>query len=534
MAFIEQFIQYLEQVASAPQGLPLPTPFAIDEAACRQDLAEVLERMEARDPSEAGRKQVSIAHRWWTDDDRVVAFATALARRLRESFGRDADGGELRRLIQVALARRIGFDDSAGTWTRTLELDRLAELTLSRAEERPWEDIWRYAQEIHATQVQAGSVRLAPIGRVCLDVKGRDAIRWLLHVEVEHSSGPWDPFRLCRATAAHLVGHPAGAWEYDPIEEEISGRHYLLYPASLNRLHALGLLTGRLPFYGADTLIGYTLHPSGQEILQEVAGTTDTPMRLLAHALVQDEAQHALAEAQPRLAAAARASAAESVARQARLVAHELHNALVPVRVALDSLYQLLDPVGSSAEADKYRGRIEAGLARAFRFVEETLASATLVAEERGAFDVGACLRDALAEINGEARGAIHLPDLPVLPPVIGIRPRFVLALVNLLRNAIQATRDRPAAIQLMARIESAEVVVWVDDNGPGVPPEHRHAIFVPGFKLRPDGQGRGQGLALVKEVVETEVRGTVSCEESPLGGARFIVRLPMAARGNG
>jgi signal transduction histidine kinase len=56
--------------------------------------------------------------------------------------------------------------------------------------------------------------------------------------------------------------------------------------------------------------------------------------------------------------------------------------------------------------------------------------------------------------------------------------------------------------------------------------PEHlRRAIFAPGMSLRPGGSG--QGLALVREVVEQEMRGQVSCTDAPSGGARFTLRLP-------
>jgi signal transduction histidine kinase len=252
-------------------------------------------------------------------------------------------------------------------------------------------------------------------------------------------------------------------------------------------------------------------------------------MRLLAHALVQDETQRALTAAQPAFVAAMRTSTAENIARQARMVAHELSNALVPVQVALDGLYELVAPAGASDEVARYRRRIDAGLARAFRFVDQSLAPAALLAGGDEPFDVGACLRDAIAEVNGEARGAVRLVPLPSLPPALGSRARFVLALLNLLRNAVQATRDRAALIEIAAEVDGGQMVVRIDDNGPGVPPEHRQAIFVPGFKLRLDGSGLG--LSLVKEVVEVELSGSVSCEQSPLGGARFVIRLPIGRR---
>ncbi len=532
MAFVDRVREHLQQVAGAPDGLTTPVPLVIDEAALRRDLLLALERREARDPSDAGRRAVAELHRSWSSGDRLVTFAAELSRRLREGFARDATDGDVRGLIRVALARRLELDDRAGTSVETLELDRLAQSAVALDEDMMWADVRQYVEHLRAVRVEGGRARLTSIGRVFLDLQGRDAIRWLLHVEAEQSSGPLDPFRMCRETAVHLAAHERASWRVGPDTDDeddvTTGLHPLAPLPSIQRLGALGLLT-----YACvgprETPCEYGLFPASREILAEIGGEADTPMQLLSHALVQDETQRALTAVQPALAAAARASAAESIARQARLVAHELHNALVPVQVALDGLYQLIPQIGAPAELDRYRRRIDAGLARAFRFVEQSLAPTALLSGSDDPFDVGACLRDAIAEANGEAHGIVRLLPLPSLPPVVGSRVRFVLGLLNLVRNAVQATRDRAARVELAAEVDGGHVVVQVDDNGPGVPPAYRHAIFGEGVKLRPGGNGRG--LSLVKEVVETELHGVVSCEESPLGGARFVIRLPFERR---
>jgi signal transduction histidine kinase len=74
-----------------------------------------------------------------------------------------------------------------------------------------------------------------------------------------------------------------------------------------------------------------------------------------------------------------------------------------------------------------------------------------------------------------------------------------------------------------------------VDDDGPGVPPKDRVRIFERFVRLddaraRESG-GVGLGLAIVAELVR-EHRGSVSVSESPMGGARFEVRLPLDAAG--
>jgi signal transduction histidine kinase len=73
-------------------------------------------------------------------------------------------------------------------------------------------------------------------------------------------------------------------------------------------------------------------------------------------------------------------------------------------------------------------------------------------------------------------------------------------------------------------------VVLTVDDDGPGVAPDDRDRIFErftrgDTGRARDDG-GTGLGLALVRRVVAAH-GGTIVCEDSPLGGARFEVSLP-------
>ncbi len=98
-------------------------------------------------------------------------------------------------------------------------------------------------------------------------------------------------------------------------------------------------------------------------------------------------------------------------------------------------------------------------------------------------------------------------------------------ALENLLLNAIEFAGQQPpghVTASLIPRGEQAVLVV--DDDGPGVPPEDRDRIFHPYFSSK--AGGTGLGLALVKQVFEAH-GGSIRCEDSPMGGARFVATLP-------
>jgi two-component system nitrogen regulation sensor histidine kinase NtrY len=98
-------------------------------------------------------------------------------------------------------------------------------------------------------------------------------------------------------------------------------------------------------------------------------------------------------------------------------------------------------------------------------------------------------------------------------------------ALINLVRNAIEALRDVPAGhVTLSARRPSGGgVVIAVADNGPGIATDQRDKIFVPFFTTK--RQGSGVGLTLVRQIA-TAHGATVDVSQTPGGGATVNLRF--------
>ncbi len=96
---------------------------------------------------------------------------------------------------------------------------------------------------------------------------------------------------------------------------------------------------------------------------------------------------------------------------------------------------------------------------------------------------------------------------------------------VNLVQNAVDASPPQ-GHIRISLARDGNEVVMAVDDAGPGVPPEQRDKVFEPFYTTKPEGMGTGLGLAISHGIVSAH-GGTLRVETSPLGGARFEVRLP-------
>jgi signal transduction histidine kinase len=102
---------------------------------------------------------------------------------------------------------------------------------------------------------------------------------------------------------------------------------------------------------------------------------------------------------------------------------------------------------------------------------------------------------------------------------------RLRQVLMNLAINALDAT-PVGGRVNIEARAEGGEVLFLVDDSGPGIAPDARDRLFEPFFTTKPAGSGLG--LAIVHAIV-SQHGGSIEVDSSPLGGARFAVRLPQA-----
>jgi signal transduction histidine kinase len=103
---------------------------------------------------------------------------------------------------------------------------------------------------------------------------------------------------------------------------------------------------------------------------------------------------------------------------------------------------------------------------------------------------------------------------------------RLEQILLNLLTNAIRHSPDG-GAIEVSANPESAHAMFAVIDHGPGVPPELRERIFEPFERFDPQsGLGTGLGLSVSRRLAAA-LGGSLTVEETPGGGATFILKIP-------
>jgi two-component system, OmpR family, osmolarity sensor histidine kinase EnvZ len=112
--------------------------------------------------------------------------------------------------------------------------------------------------------------------------------------------------------------------------------------------------------------------------------------------------------------------------------------------------------------------------------------------------------------------------------PVVTVRPAaFKRCLANLVSNAARYA----SSISITGHRDHRWLTVTVDDDGPGIPPGMREEVFKPFLRLdharNQDEGGTGLGLAIARDIARSH-GGDITLGNSPLGGLRAIVRIPV------
>jgi two-component system OmpR family sensor kinase len=249
-------------------------------------------------------------------------------------------------------------------------------------------------------------------------------------------------------------------------------------------------------------------HPESEDEVSELALTLEDMLRSLNEARRETEA---------------------TLARQRQFVAdasHELRTPLTSVLANLELLEMELEGEPREAAASALRSS-----RRMRRLVADLLLLARADAGRVAAhapLDLSEVVTEAAGELEPVA-GDHHISvSAPPGAEIEGARDELHRLTLTLLENALRHT-DPGSTVEATVERRNGEVVLSVEDDGPGIPPELRDKVFERFFRGAGDRSGSsGLGLSIVRAVAGSH-SGTVTLEEPLDGrGARFVVRFPV------
>ncbi|MBL8580990.1 MAG: HAMP domain-containing protein [Rhizobiaceae bacterium] len=195
-------------------------------------------------------------------------------------------------------------------------------------------------------------------------------------------------------------------------------------------------------------------------------------------------------------------------------VSHDLRTILTRFRLQLALSGGKVDAEAMNKDIDDMQSMLEGYLAFARHDV----------LEEPATLDLRACLR----KMEDQARLARRTLSVSIEgDPHVFVRPNaFERLMHNLVGNALRYA----GKVNVSALHEGGMLVIDVDDDGPGIPPESREDVFRPFVRLdqarNQDASGTGLGLSIARDIARSH-GGDIVLDDSPLGGLRAQIRIP-------
>jgi|JI10StandDraft_1071094.scaffolds.fasta_scaffold08751_2 PAS domain S-box-containing protein len=210
-------------------------------------------------------------------------------------------------------------------------------------------------------------------------------------------------------------------------------------------------------------------------------------------------------------------------------VAHEIHNPLASIRLALQaSLRGLRDGSMERDELMAYLRLVDEQIDRCVLITQRLLRLSQPSADTAQPVPVRPAVEDTLALLAEEARQADITSQVQLEPDdarVLMDESELRQVLLNLAQNAIRAM-PQGGQLTIVGQRRQGRFILQVSDTGVGISPEALPLIFLPFYSRRADGhRGTGLGLAICKALVQQR-GGRLSASSEPGVGSRFEVEL--------
>ncbi|MBU6399559.1 MAG: response regulator [Verrucomicrobia bacterium] len=210
-------------------------------------------------------------------------------------------------------------------------------------------------------------------------------------------------------------------------------------------------------------------------------------------------------------------------------VAHELNNPLAVIKGYLELILAHHDlPAKTRADLEK----VAQESSRAGKLVRNFLSFAREQPAHRELINFNEYIQRVidLRKFDFMAAKVEPATELdPDLPKTVADPDQIQQVLIILVSNALQAMAEahRPGRLKITTQRRDQNLRILVEDDGPGVPKHIQNKIFEPFFTTKEVGKGTGLGLSLAHSIL-TEHQGRITYQESTLGGAAFVLELPI------
>lgn len=226
----------------------------------------------------------------------------------------------------------------------------------------------------------------------------------------------------------------------------------------------------------------------------------------------------------------------QDIATLPGIIAHELSNPLTAARAGLqlamenlgrwtevaasrrlemlEELGQVVDDIDRSVSLLRaIKDRARGALARSERFDAVRVVRSCCTLEAR-------VLKDKKVPLEFDSKAeAVYLKGDP---------NALYDTLVNLIRNAADASTGRSAPVRIALEQSGGSLRLSVRDEGAGIRPQDMERIFEPGFTTKEFGEGSGMGLVVVQSVVRNMFGGSIKVDSKPGAGTTVTISLPV------
>lgn len=262
-----------------------------------------------------------------------------------------------------------------------------------------------------------------------------------------------------------------------------------------------------------------------RRVVERTAALTESNERLQGEIVERHRAEAELKEKQDELVQAAKLAA---LGQMSAGMAHEINQPLAALRSYADNAVVFLN-MGRTDGARDNLTEIADLTERMARITGQLKQFARKSSGGLEPVDAAAMIESALALLSGRLRAEdVTLVWTPPAEPVKvwGDEVRLQQVLVNLLRNGLDAIKDRPQRqleIGLLCLADGVDLSVR--DSGAGIAPDAMAQLFDPFFTTKPAGEGLGLGLSISEGIVR-DLGGHLSAANHPGGGALFTITL--------